>query len=103
MDADEEDTDEEEETEEEDSEEPPTAAEVVQAGLQRGDLSDENITIDRREIDEVEEQLVQDYARDGCNAITVRRNLHVVRQSQSIDTEAFETTWQTSHTTSWIL
>lgn len=44
MDADGEDTDEEEETEEE---EPPTAAEVVQAGLQRGDLSDENITIDR--------------------------------------------------------
>ena len=44
MDADGEETDEEEETEEE---EPPTAAEVVQAGLQRGDLSDENITIDR--------------------------------------------------------
>ena len=43
---------------------------MVQVGLQRGDLSDENITIDRREIDEVEEQLVQDYARDGCNAIT---------------------------------
>ena len=43
-----------------------TAAEVVQAGLQPGDLRNENITIDRREIDEVEEQLVQDHARHGC-------------------------------------
>ena len=47
--------------------EPPTAAEIVQAGLQRGDLSDENISVDRREIDEVEEQLVQQHVRDGCN------------------------------------
>ena len=44
--------------------EPPTAAEMVQAGLQRGDLSDENISVDRREIDEVEEQLVQQHVRD---------------------------------------
>ena len=29
-------------------------------------MSDENLTIDRREIDEVEEQLVQDHQRDGC-------------------------------------
>ena len=28
--------------------EPPTSAEIVQAGLQRGDLSDENISVDRR-------------------------------------------------------
>ena len=37
---------------------------MVQAGLQRGDLSDENISVDRREIDEVEEQLVQQHVRD---------------------------------------
>ena len=35
--------------------EPPTAEEIVQAGLQRGDLSDESISVDRWEIDEVEE------------------------------------------------
>ena len=35
--------------------EPLTAAEVVQAGLQRDNLSDESISINRREIDEVEE------------------------------------------------
>ena len=43
--------------------EPPTAGEVVEVGLQRGDLSDESISIDRQE---VEEQLVQQYACDGC-------------------------------------
>ena len=50
MDGDREDTDKKVEVEKE----PPTADEVVQAGLQRGDLSDESITIDRREMDEVE-------------------------------------------------
>ena len=60
-------------------------------------MSDEDITIDRLEVDEVEEQLVQDHARDGANVITVRRNVHVVRQSLSIDTAVFETIWQSSH------
>ena len=41
--------------------EPPTAEEIVQAGLLRGDLSDETISVDRREIDAVEEQLVQQH------------------------------------------
>ena len=39
------------------------AAEVVQAGLQQGDLSDESISINRRKI---EVQLLQQYACDGC-------------------------------------
>ena len=29
-------------------------------------MSDESVSIDRREIDEVEEQLVQQYVHDGC-------------------------------------
>ena len=100
MDANGEDTDEEEETEEK---EPPTVAEVVQAGLQRGDLSDENITIDRREIDEVEEQLVQDHARDGCKCD------HGPNKSPCCTTitvdryRSVRTIWQSSHTMSWIL
>ena len=40
---------------------PPTRAEMVQIVLQRGHLSDENISLDRRVIDEVEEQLVQQH------------------------------------------
>ena len=49
--------------------EPPTAAEIVQAGVQRGDLSDEGISVGREEIDEVEEQLVQQHVR--ATAITI--------------------------------
>ena len=46
--------------------EPLTAAEVAQAGLQLINLSDESISINRREIDEVKDQLLQQYACDGC-------------------------------------
>ena len=63
--------------------EPLTAVAVVQAGLQRGNLSDESISINRREIDEVEEQLVQQYACDGCKC-----------DYSPNDTETFGMTWQ---------
>ena len=40
-------------------EQSPTAAETLQVRIQQGGLSDESISVDRWEIDNVEEQLVQ--------------------------------------------
>ena len=56
------------EDDEEDEEEPvdePTAAEIVQAGVAQGQL-DETVSIDQRVVDEAEEQLIEQFARDGC-------------------------------------
>ena len=53
----------------EDEEEPveqATAAEIVQAGVARGQLDKEMAPIDQREVDDAEEQLIQQFARDGC-------------------------------------
>ena len=46
--------------------EEPTAAEIVQAGVARGQLDKECVPIDQRELDEAEEQLIQQFVRDGC-------------------------------------
>ena len=57
-----------EDNDEEDEEElveQPTAAEVVQAGVARGQL-DETVPIDRCELDDTEERLIQQFAQDGC-------------------------------------
>jgi hypothetical protein len=55
----------------EDEEEPvrddPTAAEIVQAGITRGQLDVTIIPIDQRDLDVTEEQqLIQKFVRDGC-------------------------------------
>ena len=59
-----------EEPEEDDEEEPvyeePTAAEVVEDGVARGQLDVSSVPIDRRELDATEERLVQEFVRDGC-------------------------------------
>ena len=59
---------EEEEEEEEEAPEPPepTAAEIVRAGLAQGQLDKECVAIDQRELDEVEEELIQKFVQDGC-------------------------------------
>ena len=44
--------------EDEESEAQPTAAEIVQAGVARGQLDKETVSIDQRELDEAEEQLI---------------------------------------------
>ena len=58
------------EDDEENEEEPvvePTAAEIVQAGVAWGQLdNDMTIPVDQQEVDEAEEQLIQQFARDGC-------------------------------------
>ena len=56
------------EDDEEDEEEPvdePTAAEILQAGVAQGQL-DETVSIDQRVVDEAEELLIEQFARDGC-------------------------------------
>ena len=51
----------------EDAEEEPTAAEIVEAGVSRGQLdSDTTIPVDQRTVDEAEERLIQQFAQDGC-------------------------------------
>ena len=65
--------------------------EQLTAGLLRGDLNDESININRREIDEVEEQLVQQYACDGCNCDYGSENS---RGTTLNDTQAFGKTWR---------
>ena len=59
-----------EEDEDDDEEEPvseePTAAEIVQAAVAQGQLDKEMVPIDQREVDEAEEQLIQQFVRDGC-------------------------------------
>ena len=56
--------------EDEDEEEPvceeSTAAEIVQAGVARGQLDVASVPIDQRELDVMEEQLIQEFAREGC-------------------------------------
>ena len=56
------------EEEEEEAPEPPepTAAEIVRAGLTQGQLDKECVAIDQRELDEVEEELIQKFVQDGC-------------------------------------
>ena len=43
---------------EEEEEAQPTAAEIVQAGIAQGQLDKETVSIDQRELDEAEEQLI---------------------------------------------
>ena len=43
-----------------------TAAEIVQAGVARGQLDKEMAPIDQREVDDTEEQLIQQFVQDGC-------------------------------------
>ena len=51
---------------EEELEAEPTAAEIVQAGVARGQLDKESVPIDPRELDEAEERLIQQFVNDGC-------------------------------------
>ena len=44
----------------------PTAAEIVQAGVAQGQLDVMTVPIDQRDLDVTEEQLVQEFVRDGC-------------------------------------
>ena len=44
----------------------PTAAEIVRAGLAQGQLDKECLAIDQRELDELEEELIQKFVQDGC-------------------------------------
>ena len=44
----------------------PTAAEIVKAGVARGQLDKETVPIDQRKLDEAEEQLIQQFVNDGC-------------------------------------
>ena len=61
------DNDNEEEDEEETPESPElTAAEIVQAGLAQGELDRECVAIDQCDLDEVEEQLIQEFVQGGC-------------------------------------
>ena len=46
--------------------EEPTAAQIVQAGVARGQVDVASVPIDRRELDVMEEQLIQEFAREGC-------------------------------------
>ena len=57
---------EEDEDEKEPVREEPTAAEIVQAGVARGQLDVASVPIDQRELDVMEEQLIQEFAREGC-------------------------------------
>ena len=43
-----------------------TAAEIVQAGVAQGQLVVTTVPIDQRDLDVTEEQLVQEFVRDGC-------------------------------------
>ena len=57
----------EEEEEQEEEEAPdPTAEDIVQAGLAQGHLEKECVAIDKRELDEAEEMLIEQFVRDGC-------------------------------------
>ena len=44
----------------------PTAAEIVQAGVAQGQLDVTTVPIDQRDLDVTEEQLIQEFVRDGC-------------------------------------
>ena len=44
----------------------PTAAEIVQAGVAQGQLDVTTVPIDQRDLDVTEEQLIQEFIRDGC-------------------------------------
>ena len=46
--------------------EEPTAAEIVQAGVARGELDVASVTIDQRQVDITEERLVQEFVGEGC-------------------------------------
>ena len=52
--------------EEEPAREEPTAAEIVQAGVARGQLDVASVPMDQRELDVTEERLIQEFVRDGC-------------------------------------
>ena len=45
--------------------EQPTAAEIVQAVVARGQLDNETVPIDRSELDDTEERLIQQFAQDS--------------------------------------
>ena len=52
---------------EEEPVEEPTAAEIVEAGVSRGQLdSDTTIPVDQRAVDEAEERLIQQLVQDSC-------------------------------------
>ena len=55
-----------EDDEEEPLHEEPTAAQIVQAGVARGQLNVANVSTDQRELEITEEQLIQDFIRDSC-------------------------------------
>ena len=61
-----EDLPEDDDDEEKEPVEEPTVAEVVQAGVAQGQLDKGVISIDQRELDEAEEQLILQFAQDGC-------------------------------------
>ena len=44
----------------------PTAAEIVQAGVAQSQLDVTTVPIDQRDLDVTEEQLIQEFVRDGC-------------------------------------
>ena len=56
----------EDDDEEEEPEVQPTAAEIVQAGVTRGQLDKETVPIDQRELDEAEQRFIQQFVNDGC-------------------------------------
>ena len=43
-----------------------TAAEIMQAGVAQGQLDVTTVPIDQRDLDVTEEQLIQEFVRDGC-------------------------------------
>ena len=56
-----------EEGEDDDEEqEEPTAAEILQAAIAQGQLDKEMVSIDQREVDETEDQLIQRFVQDSC-------------------------------------
>ena len=47
----------------------PTPAEIVQAGVAQGQLDVTTVPIDQRYLDLTEEQLIQEFIRDGCACV----------------------------------
>ena len=62
----EEETDPESDDDDDPPQEPPTAAEIVQAGVARGQIDSDSIPVDRRELDEAKEGLIQHFASESC-------------------------------------
>ena len=44
----------------------PTAAEIMQAGVAQGQLDVTTVTVDQQDVNVTEEQLIQEFIRDGC-------------------------------------